>query len=34
MLFMEIAKLGLTGGHIGIVLFIEMERNKISRRPY
>ena len=34
MLFIEIAKLELTGGHFEIMLFTEMERNKISRRLY
>ena len=34
MLFLEIAKLDLTGGNIEIMLFIAMEKNKISRRPY
>ena len=27
-------KIELTVGHIGIMLFIEMEKNRINRRPY
>ena len=34
MLFLEIENLVFPGGHIEIVLFIEMEKNHISRRPY
>ena len=32
--FIESAKLDLTCGHIGIILLIEMEKNKMSLRPY
>ena len=34
MLFRDITKIVITGGLIGIMLFIEMEKLKISRRPY
>ena len=34
MLLRDITKIVITGGLIGIMLFIEMEKLKISRRPY
>ena len=34
MLIIEIAKIELCGGHIGIKLIIEMARIEINRRPY
>ena len=34
MLFIEITKIKLTGGHIGIMLIIEMAKIEINRRPY
>ena len=34
MLITQIAKIELTGGLIGIMVFIEMEQNIINLRPY
>ena len=34
MLIIEMAKIESTGGHIKIMLFIEMAKIKINRRPY
>ena len=34
MLFIEITKIKLTGGHIELMLIIEMAKIEINRRPY
>ena len=34
MLFIEITKIKLTGGHIEFMLIIEMAKKEINRRPY
>ena len=34
MLIIDIAKIELIGGHIGIKLSIEMAKKEINRRPY
>ena len=34
MLIVEIGKIELTGGHIGLMLIIEMAKIEINRRPY
>ena len=34
MLIIEMAKIELIGGHIGIKLIIEMAKIEINRRPY
>ena len=34
MLFIEIENLVFAGGHIELMLFTEMEKNKFSRQPY
>ena len=34
MLIIEMAKIKLIGGHIGIKLIIEMAKIEINRRPY
>ena len=34
MLFVEMAKIESTGGHIKIMLIIEMAKIEINRRPY
>ena len=34
MLIVEIGKIELTGGHIGLMLIIEMAKIEMNRRPY
>ena len=34
MLIIEIPKEELTGGHIGIMLIIDITKNRTNRRPY
>ena len=34
MLFLEVENLEFPGGHIEIMLFIEMKKKRIDRRPY
>ena len=34
MLIIEMAKIELTGGHIGFMLIIEITKIEINRRPY
>ena len=34
MLIIEIPKIEFIGGHIGIMLIIDITKNRINRRPY